>query len=113
MKIDLHLENVTLPATLLDNPTARAFAAILPLTMELEDYASTEKIAYLPKKLTTEGAPRGYEPKAGDLTYYAPWGNLAIFYKDAPFATGLIHLGRVQGDIEALRRSGKVKIIGR
>jgi hypothetical protein len=26
---------------------------------------------------------------------YVPWGNLALFYRDAPYANGLIILGRV------------------
>lgn len=38
-----------------------------------------KKIADLPTKLTTQNAPHGYAGKAGDLTYYAPWGNLAFF----------------------------------
>jgi hypothetical protein len=48
----------------------------------LKNYASTEKISYLARKLSTEGAPAGCDPDVGDITYYAPWGNLAIFYKD-------------------------------
>jgi hypothetical protein len=32
---------------------------ILPLTLTLEDYASAEKIAYPPRKLSTPGAPAG------------------------------------------------------
>ena len=48
------------------------------MTMTLEDYASTEKITYLSRKLSTADAPAGVDPDAGDITYYAPWGNLAI-----------------------------------
>ena len=31
----------------------------------LEDYTATEKISYLPRKLTTEGTPDGYTPLQG------------------------------------------------
>ncbi|MEG1031397.1 MAG: cyclophilin-like fold protein, partial [Acinetobacter sp.] len=34
---------------------------------------------------------------SGDLTYFAPWGNLAFFYKDSDvgYANGLIFLGKM------------------
>ena len=97
-------------ATLRDNATARDFLALLPVTVTLEDYASTEKIAYLPRKLSTEGAPAGSDPSVGDIAYYAPWGNLAMFYKDAPYARGLLPLGRIDTSIEALRAAGTSKM---
>ena len=95
-----------LTATLADNPTALDFAALLPLTLTLRDYAGTEKISDLPRKLATAEAPAGYQPAAGDLTYYAPWGNLALFYKDFSYSHSLIHLGGLDAGIEALTASG-------
>ena len=68
------------------------FISLLPLQLTLEDYAGTEKGGQLPKKLSTEGSPAGSDPSIGDITYYAPWGNLAIFYKDFSFAHCLIIL---------------------
>ena len=44
-----------------------------------KNYASTEKIYYLARKSSTESAPAGYNPDAGDLTYYAPWGTWRSF----------------------------------
>ena len=97
-------------ATLTDNATARDFLALLPLAVTLEDYAATEKITVLPRKLSTEGAPAGSDPSPGDIAYYAPWGNLAIFYKDAGHASGLVLLGRVDSPIEAVRTAGRSKV---
>lgn len=78
-----------------DSPTTQDFIKQLPLTLELTDYAATEKIAYLPKKLTSQGALKGHPAKAGDIAYYAPWGNLAVFYKDFDgVANSLIYLGK-------------------
>lgn len=51
---------------------------MLPLKMTLKDYASTEKVSDLPKKLSMQHAPDGSKPKTGHISYYAPWGNLAI-----------------------------------
>jgi len=103
MKILLKTASETLTATLSDTPTARDLVAQLPLTLDLSDYASTEKIATLPRKLTTRDAPSGSDPEVGSLAYYAPWGNLAFFYKDFGYSRGLILLGTVDGDgIDAL-----------
>jgi hypothetical protein len=100
----------TLTATLDDNATSRDFASLLPLTLTLEDYAATEKVSDLPKRLSTAGAPDGHEPSAGDLTYYAPWGNLAIFHKDFRYSTGLVKLGRFDVGVEVMKTSASLKV---
>lgn len=87
---------------LYDNPTSRDFLSLLPLTLTFEDYAGTEKISYLSRKLSTEDAPTGFDPSVGDVTLYAPWGNLAIFYQDFGYAAGLVPLGRIDAGIEKL-----------
>lgn len=89
--------------TMLDNPASRDFMSLLPLTLEFSDYAKTEKIAYLPRKLSTKGSPTAREA-AGDFTYYAPWGNLAVFYQGAGSDGQLYVLGRI--------KSGKEKLAG-
>ena len=109
MKIRLTVNGRTLQATLLDNATARDFFSLLPMSVTLEDYASTEKITSLPRKLSTAGAPAGVDPDVGDITYYAPWGNLAIFYKDFGYAKGLVKLGSFDSGIEALKVRGSLK----
>ncbi len=88
--------------TLEDNPTTRDLVSQLPLTLEFEDFHGIEKISYLPRKLSTEGAARGWDPQKGSLTYYAPWGNLAFFYQDFDYSTGLIPLGEAESGLEAL-----------
>jgi hypothetical protein len=110
MGIRLTANGKTATATLIDNATSRDFRSLLPLTLTLEDYAATEKIAYLPRKLSTEGVPPGFDPSVGDVTYYAPWGNLAIFHKDAPYAKGLIQLGRIESGLEVLPVPGAIRV---
>lgn len=88
-----------------DNPTSRDFLNQLPLTLTLKDYAGTEKISYLPKKLSTKDAPAGSDPNVSDFAYYSPWGNLAIYYRDFGYSDGLIILGSVEpGGAEKLAR---------
>lgn len=110
MQIRMTANGRIVTATLIDNAASRDFRSLLPLTLTLEDYAATEKIAYLPRKLSTQGVPPGFDPSVGDVTYYAPWGNLAIFHKDAPYANGLVHLGRIDAGFELLSASGQVRV---
>jgi len=110
MKIRLRVGGKVLDATLSDNATSRDFYSLLPLTLTLDDYASSEKIYYLPNKLSTQGAPAGWDPVVGDITYFAPWGNLAIYYKDFGYARGLIKLGRIDSSLEALQVPGSVPV---
>jgi hypothetical protein len=108
MKIHIVLDDKTIHVTLDDNAAARDFAALLPPTLTLEDYAATEKVATLPRKLSIAGAPAGITPEVGDFCYYAPWGNLAIFHKPFGYSAGLVRLGRIETGIEVLRVEGRM-----
>ncbi|WP_204367854.1 cyclophilin-like fold protein [Candidatus Jidaibacter acanthamoebae] len=109
MKIKITINHQTVTATMEDSPTARDFISLLPLTLTLDDYSKTEKISDLPKKLTKEGAPAAINPKAGDIAFYAPWGNLAIFYRDGHHSPGLIKLGKMDSSMEVFKASDSMK----
>lgn len=64
---------------LLENDAARDLMRRLPLEVTFENFGAVERIAYLKKALNLGSAPRETTPAAGDLTYYIPWGNLAVF----------------------------------
>ena len=83
-----------------DNQASRDFLEMLPLTLTFEDYNSTEKIATLPNELSTEGQPSGYTPEIGDFAYYAPWGNISVFYKDFRYSNSLYKLGTIESGTE-------------
>ncbi|MGJ5893487.1 hypothetical protein DF268_17635 [Streptomyces sp. V2] len=111
MHLRLTIDGHPAAATLDDTPTARDFASLLPLTLDLSDFHATERIADLPRRLSTSTAPSGAEPKAGDLAYYSPWGNLAVFYRDFPYSDGLVILGRVsESDTGRLASARKLTI---
>lgn len=107
MKIRIAFNGQDFTATLHDNPTARDLASMLPLDLIIDDYANNEKIAYLPRKLTEEGSAPFTNEAPGDLCYYAPWGNLALFYAGYRYSSGLIRLGRLNGGVEPLLTRGK------
>lgn len=100
MKIRIDIEGANHPifAAMHPSPATQDFINQLPLSLVLKDYAATEKIAVLPQKLSTLNAPRSYEGHSRDIAYYAPWGNLAIFYQDSTVgaANGLIFLGKLE-----------------
>lgn len=102
MTIQLTAGDVVLTGTLADNATAAAFAAQLPLTVPISDHADTEKIFYPPSGLSTDGAADGYEPSAGDIAYYSPWGDVVLYYQDVDWSGGLVPMGRLDGDPSAL-----------
>ncbi|WP_219846004.1 cyclophilin-like fold protein [Maribrevibacterium harenarium] len=110
LRIRISTNDGAATATLNDSQASQDFVAQLPVTIELSDYAATEKIAYLPKKLSTKGAPSGHDPSVGEITYYAPWGNLAIFYKDFGYSSGLVKLGDIDEGLSWLRKLGKTQV---
>lgn len=108
MKIRISFNGTTMTATLEDNPSAQDFASMLPLNgLTIKDYASSEKIGYLPRKLTEEGSGSFGNERPGDLCYYAPWGNLAFFYAGYRWSKGLIRLGRIDGSFDPLLVRGE------
>lgn len=110
MKIRLTVGGQSATATLYDNATARDFASLLPLSLTMEDYATIERVAVLPRKLSTQGAPQGMAPAAGELTHYAPWGNLAIFVQGRPYSRALLPLGKVNQSLSLLAQPGPYQV---
>jgi hypothetical protein len=110
-KIRMKIEGgAALTGALEDSRAARDFASLLPLKLTLTDYNATEKISDLPRRLSTDGAPRGVDPDVRDITYYAPWGNLALFYEDFGYSEGLVRLGRFDSGVQALRGRDKLRV---
>jgi hypothetical protein len=110
--IRLTIDGHPVEATLNAGATARDFVTFLPLTLDMADFHQTERIAYPPRDLDISGAPDAATPKAGDLAYYVPWGNLALFYRDGQHSPGLVILGRLNHDedTERLANADRVTI---
>jgi hypothetical protein len=95
MRIRLTFADQDFTATLETNPAARDFLRQLPLDLRIEDYGGSEKIAYLPTPLTEADAGPISDPSPGDICYFAPWGNLAMYHGDYSNYPRLIRLGRL------------------
>jgi hypothetical protein len=88
-----------------DNPTARDFLSMLPLTVSVEEFNGREKISTLPRNLEIAGSP-GSDPKNGDLIYFIPWGNIGFYYNTdgIGYSDQTIHLGTYNATPEQLAR---------
>lgn len=101
-RIKLTVDGNEIFVNLDESQASREFLEMLPLTLTFEDFNNTEKIASLPDELSTEGLPSGYTPEVGDFSYYAPWSNISVFYKDFRYSNSLYKLGRVESGTEIL-----------
>ncbi|QWK80806.1 cyclophilin-like fold protein [Ochrobactrum sp. BTU1] len=107
MRFRFTFANQEFTATLEDTASARELFAMLPLALKISDYGNNEKIAYLPGKLSDDGSTRINNEAVGDLCYYAPWGNLVMYYATYRWSRGLIRLGRLDGGIAPLMVRGE------
>lgn len=102
LKIHLNTtdKNANIFIKLSNNPTTRSFVSELPMMLNFQKYGESEQISYLNTKLDINSTSQGITPHRGDLCYYAPWGNLALFRQDGTFSHGLIKIGEVQEGME-------------
>lgn len=101
-RIKLTIDKEEIFITLNDTEASRNFQAMLPLSLTFEDYNNTEKISILPKKLNTSDALEGYDPEIGDFSYYIPWGNISLFYKDFRYSDSLVKLGTIESGMDII-----------
>ena len=110
MKISIHSNKKIILFALNNSDAAKELYHQLPLRIEIENYNNNEKIFYPPKKLSTTNTPKA-NANSGNLAYYAPWGDVVIFYKDFEAAHGLYELGEaIQGEDYIKELSGIVEI---
>ena len=110
MKVSVTDGKNTLTYTLNDTPAAKDLYAQLPLTVNVENYSDNEKIFYPTKSLSKSDNIEGDCP-AGTLAYFSPWGNVVMFYGDAPKYSGLYILGQVTSGKDAIKNlSGKITV---
>ena len=93
MQINITIGNHIFAATLADNETGRAFAEMLPLTIEMNELNGNEKYHYLDTSLPTDS----YKPgtiNTGDLLLY---GNncIVLFYKTFSSSYFYTRIGKI------------------
>lgn len=94
-----------------DSPAAKALYGQLPMTVTVENYGRNEKIFYPSKKLNVGDSPLVKSATTGTLAYYAPWGNVVMFYGQFGSAPGLYELGHATMGSEYIKTiNGKIHI---
>ena len=101
--IRLRIGDTVIPARLNDTSTAQDLLSQLPLTLTFRDFNGVEKIAPLPRALSTEGVPPGDSGRPLDLGYYSPTGDLVIYYGDVGYYRGIVRIGRYDADPATVR----------
>ena len=93
-----------------DSPDAHALYEQLPLTVPIENYSDNEKIFYPPEKLETSDTKLS-DGGEGTLAYYAPWGNVVLFFGKTSPSGGLYALGTVLSGREHVQAlSGEIHV---
>lgn len=93
-----------------DGTAADSLYEQLPLTIEVEDYSTNEKIFYPPHPLNTEDSPLA-QTGVGTVAYYGPWGDVVFFYGDYNENPSLFELGQVISGSEMISEiSGTITI---
>ncbi len=98
-RISVQFGDNTVIYELNDGTAADSLYAQLPLTIEVEDYSTNEKIFYPPQELDTADSPLAASG-AGTLAYYAPWGDVVMFYGDYSENASLYELGQAVSGAE-------------
>lgn len=94
---------------LYDNPAAEALYGQLPLTAAVEDFSTNEKMFY-PAPLPVSGVPLS-DAEAGEMAYYAPWDDVAMFFAPGRRNDSLYALGRAEEGLEDLQAlSGQITV---
>lgn len=93
-----------------DSPAAQSLLSQLPLTVEVEDFSTNEKVFYPPQELDTTDIPLA-EGGAGTLAYYAPWGDVVLFYDSFSANGSLYELGEaVSGAEDISQMTGTITV---
>ena len=93
-----------------DSPAAQSLLSQLPLTVEVEDFSTNEKVFYPPQELDTANTPLA-EGGAGTLAYYAPWGDVVLFYDSFSANSSLYELGEAVSGAENIgQMSGAITV---
>jgi hypothetical protein len=111
-RIAVSIGGQSLTGTLANNRAAHDFAAQLPLDLTMDDLFGREKFARIPEPVD-QGVQRTWRYRAGDIAYWSPRQDIAIYYRDDGEMIpppGLIPIGRLDGSIEAFSVRGPVRV---
>lgn len=111
MQIRVENKDLKIDFQLNDSGASKDLVKQLPITLDVDNFGGNEKIFYPENKLNVNDTSLA-DPETGDLCYYAPWGDVVMYYKPTSSAPGLYSLGKVisgKDNIQKLNGSITVK----
>lgn len=109
MRLRFAIGDAAATATLRENETARDFASLLPLTMSMHDLFAREKYGHLPRAIA-EGGGHQFTYEVGDVAYWPPAHDVAIYYADDGRRTipspGIVAIGTIDSGLDAFATIG-------
>jgi hypothetical protein len=100
-------------ASLADTRAGHRLAAMLPVTVDMQDPFGQAKSGPLPRALPVAGTAREFQPITGGIYYWPDGGDLAVFYDSLGQAVpppGLVRLGSVDTGLDAIASRGDVTV---
>ena len=93
-----------------DSSAAKSLYSQLPITTEVDNYSSNEKIFYPPEELDDTDVIESDGP-LGTLAYFSPWGNVVMYYSECGKYPGLYILGgAIEGEDNIEKLSGTIEV---
>jgi hypothetical protein len=111
MRIKITSQGHTATFLLYDTAAAREFYHQLPLNLALTNFRDAQWMFYPPEKLSVTAREAYHDGKKGELSYYAPWGDVFMLYKDFYAGDEMHRLGvNLAGFEEIAEMSGSASI---
>ena len=110
MRLKIAAGGRELAAVLEDNTASRAFAAMLPLTLPMENLYEREMCHRFGAGALPDGETRSDGYAVGDIAYWPPRGSLVILYAQNGERFERVHLGHIDGGVEIFRSMGDVDV---
>lgn len=82
MQVKITSRGHTATFRLYDTMAAKEFYDQLPLKLDLSNFRDAQWMFYPPEKLSVTAQEAYHDGKKGELSYYAPWGDVFMLYKD-------------------------------
>lgn len=112
MHLKITVGNTIVTASIIKSKTSDDFIKLLPFSLTMNDLFGREKYGALPKFISTDAEP-SYRYEVGDIGYWSPGHDLAIYYMhdgETIPGPGIIIVGKIQSDIKVLSISGSVRV---
>ena len=110
-KIQISAQGNTAVFQLYDTVAAKELYQQLPLELELSNFRQAQWMFFPPKKLNVTADEAYHDGKKGELSYYAPWGDVFMLYTDFYANDHMHRLGVVVSGVNSIAPMSGVALI--